>query len=73
MTTVRIGHCELWDVPVDRILCGLVEAARHWSNGEFDAVGPPPFVRDGQQGVEVREMYGVSVLFDEPGWQDERR
>ena len=73
ITTVRGGHRELGDFPVDRVLCGLVEAARHWSDWALEAAGPPPFVRDGQQGVEVGEVYVVSVLLDEPGRQHERR
>lgn len=73
VTTVLSGHRELGDVPVDRVLRGLVETARHGSDGAFHASWPPPFVRDGYQCVEAGEVYVVSVLLDEPGWQDERR
>lgn len=35
VTTVRSGNRELGDVPVDCVLCGLVEATWHGSDGAF--------------------------------------
>lgn len=47
VTIVRSGYREFWDVPVDRVLRRLVEAARNGSDVTLHAAGPPPFVRDG--------------------------
>jgi hypothetical protein len=73
-TIVPGGHCKLGHVTADCVLCSFVQTARHQSNGLADTAGwGPPFVHDGYQCVDVRELDVVSIPLDGPGWQHNRR
>jgi len=68
------GHRQLGHIPSDRILRGFVQPA--WcrsdrSHRTDDAAGPAALIRDGDQGVDVRQPNIVPVFLHEPGQKDE--